>query len=68
MYSKDTLAMSKLVFVASILSLPDNTSIKKLQRLVYNFIWNMTERMKRNVLIGIVSKSGLLIVDTYHYR
>ena len=58
-----TLAISKLVYVASILTLPDNAYIKKIQRLIYNFIWNKTERIKRNVLIGTITKGGLSIVD-----
>ena len=58
-----TLAISKLIYVASILTIPDNTYIKKIQRLIYNFIWNKTERIKRNVLIGTISNGGLSIVD-----
>ena len=34
-----TLAISKLIYVGSILGLPDNNYIKKVQRLIYNFIW-----------------------------
>jgi hypothetical protein len=58
-----TLAIFKLVYVASVLNIPNNTNIKRRQRLIYNFIRNKTERIKRNVLIGTNSKGGLSIFD-----
>lgn len=36
---------------------------KKNQRLIYNFIWDKTERIKHNTLIGIFLQGGLSIVD-----
>lgn len=59
----NTLALSKLTYVASILNSPENDFIKKIQRLIYNFIWDKTERIKRNTLIGNVFNGGLAIVD-----
>ena len=57
-----TLAISKLIYVGSILGLPDNTYIKKVQRLIYNFIWGITEKIKLKTLIGSILKDGLSIV------
>lgn len=34
-----------------------------MQRIIYNFIWDKTERIKRNTLIGSVLNGGLAIVD-----
>ena len=59
----NTLALSKPTYVASILNSPENDFIKKIQRLIYNFIWDKTERIKRNTLIGNVLKGGLAVVD-----
>ena len=59
----NTLALSKLTYIASILNSPENDFIKKIQRLIYNFIWDKTERIKRNTLIGNVLKGGLAVVD-----
>ena len=55
-----TLAVSKLIYVGSILGITDNTYIKKVQRLIYNFIWGKTERIK--TLIGSILNGGLSIV------
>lgn len=59
----NTLALSKLTYVASIPNSSENDFIKKMQRLIYNFIWDKTERFKHNTLIGSVLKGGLAIVD-----
>ena len=58
-----TLAISKLIYASSIACLPDENYIKKIQRLIFNFIWEKMERIKRNTLIGDISRGGLSIVD-----
>jgi hypothetical protein len=59
----NSLAISKLVYLANILELPDETYFKKINRLIYNFIWNKTDRIKRNTLIGKVEDGGMGITD-----
>ena len=59
----NTLAISKLIYTATILCLPTEEYVKKTQRLIFNFIWNKTERIKRNTLIGNISDGGLAIMD-----
>lgn len=59
----NTLALSRLTYVASILNSPENDFIKKIQRLIYNFIWDKTERIKRNTLIGSALNGGLAVAD-----
>lgn len=59
----NTLAISKLIYVASILCLPGKEFLKKIQRLIFNFVWNKSERIKRNTLIGDVRNGGLGIID-----
>lgn len=58
-----TLATSKLVYIASILCIPDKEYICKVQRLLFNFIWDKSERIKRNTLIGDITDGGLSIID-----
>lgn len=58
-----TLATSKLVYIASILCIPDKEYICKVQRLLFNFIWDKSERIKRNTLIGDIIDGGLSIID-----
>ena len=41
----NTLALSKLTYVASILNSPENDFLKKIQRLIYNFIWEKTKEL-----------------------
>ena len=57
----NTLAISKLIYTATILCLPTEEYVKKTQRLIFNLIWNKTERIKRNTLIGNISDGGLAI-------
>ena len=54
----NTLAISKLIYTATILCLPTEENVKKMQRLIFNFIWNKTERIKRNTEIGKSSDGG----------
>ena len=58
-----TMAISKFIYTATILRLRTEEYGKKTQRLIFNFIWNKTERIKRNTLIGNISDGGLAIMD-----
>ena len=59
----NTLAISKLIYVASILEYPDETTIKLLNTKIYEFLWNKRDRIKRNTLIGPICDGGIKIVD-----
>ena len=59
----NSLALAKLIYTASILESPDGEFIKKINRLVFNFIWNKTDRIKRNTIIGHIKDGGLGITD-----
>ena len=36
----NTHALSKLIYIANIIELPDKKFIKDMNRLIYNFVWN----------------------------
>ncbi len=57
-----TLGIPQLIFSATMLAIPDNI-IKKTNKLLYNFIWNSRDRIKRNSIIGNYEKGGLKMVD-----
>ena len=59
----NTLALSKLIYIASILTFPGGEYIKKFNKLIYNFIWNKRDRIKRNSIIGSIDNGGIGIVD-----
>ena len=59
----NTLGISKLIYRASILRMPDAEFLKKTNRLIYNYLWKNRERIKRNTLIGNVLEGGIGIVD-----
>ena len=59
----NSLALAKLIYTASILESPDGEFIKKINRLVLNFIWNKTDRIKRNTIIGHIKDGGLGVTD-----
>lgn len=59
----NNLAVSKLIYFASILPLPENDFIKKVNRAIFNFIWNKHDRIKRNTLIGKIEEGGIGVID-----
>ena len=61
----NSLAISKFIYVASILPIPDENLLKNIKRSIFNFLWNKTDRIKRNTLIGNVSEGGIGVVDIY---
>lgn len=48
----NNLAVSKLIYIASIFPLPENDFFKKVNRAIFNFILNKHDRIKQNTLIG----------------
>lgn len=57
-----TLALSKLVFSAINTCIPSDI-IGKVNKIMYNFIWNKTERIKRCTLIAPQINGGLNVTD-----
>ena len=55
----NTLGTPKLIYRASILQIPDKDFLKKTNKLIYNFLWKNTERIKRNTLIGNILDGGI---------
>ena len=58
----NSLALSRLLYVASLLPMPNEEYIKKINKLIYNFIWNSRDRIRRNVLISPIEYGGIGIV------
>ena len=59
----NTLAISKFIYKASILPYPEEALINKVKSDIFNFIWNKTDRIKRNTLIGDVKSGGIGVID-----
>lgn len=55
--------MPKLIHIESILPLPENDFIKKVKRVIFNFIWNKHDRIKRNTLRGKIEEGGIGVID-----
>ena len=49
--------------VASVLPLPHDNFFQNVKRSIFNFIWNKTDRIKRNTIIGKICDDGVGIVD-----
>jgi hypothetical protein len=56
------LAMPKVLFSASMLSVPEGV-IKELDTIFFNFIWGKKDKIKRSVLINDINCGGLKMVD-----
>ena len=57
-----SLAMSKLIYNASILPVPDNF-VNTVNKVLYNFLFNNHCRIKRNTLIGNLEDGGIKMID-----
>lgn len=59
----NSLAISKIIYVGSILPMPDPEYIKQLKKSIFNFIWNKRDRIKRDTVIGRQEDGGIGVVD-----
>ena len=57
-----TLALPKLIYPATFLSVPDGF-IKKINKILYNFIWGVRDKIQRRIIKNSISKGGLQMVD-----
>ena len=58
-----SLGLSKLIYNASVLSLPENFS-KKADKMILDFIWdNKPHKIKTNTLIGDKNEGGLKLSE-----
>lgn len=57
-----TLAIPKILHSLTNTRIPTDIACK-INRLVYSFIWNKTERIKRNTLIGDIQEGGIGMID-----
>jgi hypothetical protein len=59
----NSLAVSILIYIGSISKFPNKEMFTKLQSLLYNFIMNKRDRIKRNTQVGNVREGGVGIID-----
>lgn len=59
----NSLAISKIIYVGSILPMPDPEYIKQLKKIIFNFIWNKRDGIKRDTVIGRQEDGGIGVVD-----
>ena len=57
-----TYALSKIVFPATVLTVPDSI-ILKLKNIVYNFLWGKKDKIKRSVVKNKMEEGGLNMID-----
>jgi hypothetical protein len=57
-----SLGISMLVYNFAVLDVPTEI-VKDVNRLIYNFVWNKTERIKRKTLINDYENGGIKMVD-----
>ncbi len=58
-----SLAISQLIFSATNTAIP-STVVSEINKILYKFIWNSNDKIKRNTLIGLKSDGGLQMIDT----
>ena len=59
----NTWAISKLIYAGTLLNTPDDEFIRGINRIIFNFIWNKKDRIRRNTLVGDKLKGRINIVE-----
>lgn len=59
----NSLIVSRLLYVATILENPDQTIFKQVNKIIFSFLWGKRERIKRKTLIRHISDGGIGITD-----
>ncbi len=59
-----SLAISKLIHTMSILITPEDV-LKGVEKMIFNFLWDSNERIKRKTLIGTKIDGGIQMLDIY---
>ena len=59
----NSLILSKLLYTSAILEYPDKDFIKNLNKIIFSFLWNKRERIKRKTLIRSTEEGGIGIMD-----
>ncbi len=62
-----SLALSKLTYVASCCTMPNDETIKYINNIFYKFIWGKVERIKRKSIINKTTLGGLGMIDIKAY-
>ena len=57
-----SMVLSNITLQASVLPIPD-TIEKKLNRLIFNYLWSSNEKIKRTVVIRTLNEGGLNVTD-----
>ena len=59
----NSLAISKLLYLASVLKFPEQKEYQYMNKIIYGFLWKKRDRIKRAALIGKTSQGGIGITD-----
>ena len=59
----NSLAISKLLYLASVLKFPEQKEYQYMNKIIYGFLWKKRDRIKRATLIGKISQGGIGITD-----
>lgn len=54
--------ISKIIYCATVLPIPDGF-VAKLNKILYNFLWKTTEKVKRSVMTNDYEHGGLKMID-----
>lgn len=60
-----SLLLSKITYKATMFSVPQEF-VKKLYKLVFNFLWNGPDKIKRNTVCGSYNSGGLQMTDIHN--
>jgi len=58
-----SLLLSKLQYLVSVLGKPDQSVVRRIDKLVFKFLWNGSEKLKRKVVINNREEGGLEVPD-----
>ncbi len=59
-----SLALSKVIYSMTMLVTPDEI-LKKLEKIIFSFLWGAKDRIKRKTVIGCLEKGGINVPDIF---
>ena len=57
-----TLVLSKIIFTASLMKIPDGI-VKDIKKILFEYLWGGTDKVKRPVVVNSIDEGGLNMVD-----
>ena len=61
--------ISQVSYLLSVLFVPDSVTLQKIDKLIFNFLWNgKTPKVRRATIIGNINEGGMKMPDIFSFH